>query len=178
MGRGRGGRSSPFSFGSGASMLRSVPSLPPPRLDGELPVKVINRSSKYKNRYIHRRDSLSLASLSLDDRDKLARIGVVTRASGDLPEGDEDEDDDDDGEEEELEELEEEAGGGGGSSGGGGGARGRVKYAGDDGAEDEAVGSGSGKVRTGTGEETEGVDGWGLGVVLRLVLPSWTPGTE
>ncbi|CAM9837623.1 unnamed protein product [Scytosiphon promiscuus] len=39
---------------------------------------VINRSSKYKNRYIHRRDSLSLAALSLDDRDKLTRIGVVT----------------------------------------------------------------------------------------------------
>ncbi|CAN0311922.1 unnamed protein product, partial [Ectocarpus fasciculatus] len=32
---------------------------------------VINRSSKYKNRYIHRRDSLSLAALSLDDRDKV-----------------------------------------------------------------------------------------------------------
>lgn len=45
--------------------------------------KVINRSSKYKNRYVHRRDSMSLAALSLDDRDKLARIGVVTHASSD-----------------------------------------------------------------------------------------------
>lgn len=52
-------------------------------------MKVINRSSKYKNRYIHRRDSLSLAALSLDDRDKLARIGVVMHASGDVPEEDE-----------------------------------------------------------------------------------------
>ncbi|CAN0382116.1 unnamed protein product, partial [Hapterophycus canaliculatus] len=36
---------------------------------------VINRSSKYKNRYIHRRDSLSLAALSLDDRDKVMALG-------------------------------------------------------------------------------------------------------
>jgi len=39
--------------------------------------QVINRSSKYKNRYIHRRDSLSLAALSLDDRDKVRAVVVV-----------------------------------------------------------------------------------------------------
>ncbi|CAN0592764.1 unnamed protein product, partial [Laminaria digitata] len=68
--------------------------------------QVINRSSKYKNRYIHRRDSMSLAALSLDDRDKLARIGVVTHSAEGLPEedGEYDEDEDEDEEEEEDEE--------------------------------------------------------------------------
>lgn len=38
---------------------------------------MINRSSKYKNRYIHRRDSLSLAALSLDDRDKVKELETL-----------------------------------------------------------------------------------------------------
>ncbi|CBN75573.1 conserved unknown protein [Ectocarpus siliculosus] len=77
--------------------------------------KVINRSSKYKNRYIHRRDSLSLAALSLDDRDKLTRIGVVTNhASEGVPEDDEEYEEDEDDEEEEDEVRE-----GGGSAGSG-----------------------------------------------------------
>lgn len=31
-----------------------------------------------QNKYIHRRDSVSLAALSAVDKEKLARIGVVT----------------------------------------------------------------------------------------------------
>jgi hypothetical protein len=34
-----------------------------------------------QNKYIHRRDSLSLAALSAVDKEKLAKIGVVTEAS-------------------------------------------------------------------------------------------------
>jgi hypothetical protein len=41
-------------------------------------IQVINRSAKYKNKYVHRRDSLSLANLSPADKAKLAQIGVVT----------------------------------------------------------------------------------------------------
>ena len=41
-------------------------------------IQVINRSAKYKNKYIHRRDSLSLAALSAADKEKLTKIGVVT----------------------------------------------------------------------------------------------------
>ena len=70
-------------------------------------MKVINRSSKYKNRYIHRRDSMSLAALSLDDRDKLARIGVVTRSSSDVQEEDVADHGDGVGGEDDLEDIEE-----------------------------------------------------------------------
>lgn len=89
---------------------------------------MINRSAKYKNRYIHRRDSLSLAALSLDDQDKLARIGVVTHAATDVHEEQEEEyeDDDEDDEEEEEdehEEAEDEGGSGTDRRGGGGGGR-------------------------------------------------------
>lgn len=37
--------------------------------------QVINRSVRYKNRYVHRRDSLSLANITLDEKEKLAKIG-------------------------------------------------------------------------------------------------------
>lgn len=37
--------------------------------------QVINRSIRYKNRYVHRRDSLSLANITLDEKEKLAKIG-------------------------------------------------------------------------------------------------------
>lgn len=126
---------------------------------------MINRSSKYKNRYVHRRDSLSLASLSLDDRDKLARIGVVTRASGDLPEEDEDDEDEEEELEEELEDGDGEAGG--------------RKYGGRDGVEEfDGIGAGSGKVRSGLGLGVEDVvRRWS--VMAQLMLPqSWTPGSE
>ena len=36
---------------------------------------MINRSVRYKNRYVHRRDSLSLANITLDEKEKLAKIG-------------------------------------------------------------------------------------------------------
>lgn len=39
------------------------------------PEQVINRSVRYKNRYVHRRDSLSLANITLDEKEKLAKIG-------------------------------------------------------------------------------------------------------
>ena len=37
--------------------------------------QVINRSARYKNRYVHRRDSLSLANITLEEKEKLAKIG-------------------------------------------------------------------------------------------------------
>lgn len=40
--------------------------------------QVINRSVRYKNRYVHRRDSLSLANITLDEKEKLAKIGTRT----------------------------------------------------------------------------------------------------
>lgn len=153
--------------------LTSVPA--PPSL-----TKVINRSSKYKNRYIHRRDSLSLASLSLDDRDKLARIGVVTRAAGDVPD-EEDEDDDSDEDDDEDEAAGGEGCGGYGAAGGSGGAGGAGAI-----PAGHGVTGGSGKVRQavglgigleswtgGIGEAvTVGGEGWAF--VRRLVLPgSW-----
>ncbi|CAM9947186.1 unnamed protein product, partial [Discosporangium mesarthrocarpum] len=60
---------------------------------------VINRSTRYKNRYVHRRDSLSLANLTLEDKEKLAKIGVITETYScqDMDSGeDEDNDDNDD----------------------------------------------------------------------------------
>jgi len=41
--------------------------------------QVINRSVRYKNRYVHRRDSLSLANITLDEKEKLAKIGARPR---------------------------------------------------------------------------------------------------
>ncbi len=38
---------------------------------------MINRSVRYKNRYVHRRDSLSLANITLDEKEKLAKIGAA-----------------------------------------------------------------------------------------------------
>ncbi|CAM9106958.1 unnamed protein product [Phaeothamnion confervicola] len=59
---------------------------------------VINRSTKYRNKYVHKRDSFSVANLSLAEKEKLAKIGVLS-----------------------LEPSEGEGGGGGGGCGGGGG---------------------------------------------------------
>lgn len=41
--------------------------------------QVINRSARYRNRYVHRRDSLSLANITLEEKEKLAKIGKKRR---------------------------------------------------------------------------------------------------
>ena len=51
--------------------LPSTPITPAP----DYAPQVINRSARYRNRYVHRRDSLSLANITLDEKEKLAKIG-------------------------------------------------------------------------------------------------------
>ncbi|CAN0283119.1 unnamed protein product [Ectocarpus sp. 12 AP-2014] len=70
-------------------------------------LQVINRSVRYKNRYVHRRDSLSLANITLDEKEKLAKIGVVTDSYDDGADGSSSEDGDNDPGEEDVEEDEE-----------------------------------------------------------------------
>ncbi|CAM9309797.1 unnamed protein product [Chrysoparadoxa australica] len=60
-------------------------------------IQVINRSSRYKNKYVHRRDSLSLANLSQADKEKLATIGVVTEAFNETYNDESDDEEDFDG---------------------------------------------------------------------------------
>eukprot|EP00752_Nemacystus_decipiens_P018179 g16309.t1 len=120
--------------------------IPRPLPESTSRVQVINRSSKYKNRYIHRRDSLSLAALSLDDRDKLTRIGVVTNNAADgVPEDVEEYDEEDDEEEEEDE--------GGGSAESGGAGQDNGKESGD-----AHGGSGKGVVDMETGASANSRD--------------------
>jgi len=45
-------------------------------------LQVINRSPAYKNQYVHRRDSVSLASLSEQEIQKRIQLGLVTAAAG------------------------------------------------------------------------------------------------
>ncbi len=61
-------------------------------------LQVINRSPAYKNQYVHRRDSLSLNSLSHFEIAKRIRLGLVTPGDDDSnnPHVDQDYDDDDD----------------------------------------------------------------------------------
>eukprot|EP00531_Pseudo-nitzschia_arenysensis_P015002 CAMPEP_0116126304 /NCGR_PEP_ID=MMETSP0329-20121206/6265_1 /TAXON_ID=697910 /ORGANISM="Pseudo-nitzschia arenysensis, Strain B593" /LENGTH=669 /DNA_ID=CAMNT_0003620387 /DNA_START=228 /DNA_END=2237 /DNA_ORIENTATION=- len=61
-------------------------------------LQVINRSPAYKNQYVHRRDSLSLNSLSHLEIAKRIRLGLVTPGEddGNNPHFDQDYDDDDD----------------------------------------------------------------------------------
>lgn len=47
---------------------------------------VINRSSKYKNKYVHRRDSMSLANLTLQELQAQVDLGLVVQ-----PDSEEDE---------------------------------------------------------------------------------------
>lgn len=62
-------------------------------------LQVINRSPAYKNHYVHRRGSVSLATLSESEIEKRMRLGLVTNEAV--------EEDDADIEEEEWEDLEE-----------------------------------------------------------------------
>lgn len=71
-------------------------------VDGEK-LQVINRSPAYKNQYVHRRDSVSLLTLSNSEISKRARLGLVTDADADSSD-DEEWDDFDSSEEEEEEE--------------------------------------------------------------------------
>ena len=64
-------------------------------------LQVINRSPAYKNQYVHRRDSVSLQSLSETEIQKRMRLGLVT--STPAPDSDEEE------EEEEWDDLDEES---------------------------------------------------------------------
>lgn len=70
-------------------------------VDGEK-LQVINRSPAYKNQYVHRRDSVSLATLSTNEIAKRMRLGLVTKNPDDSSEEEwddfessEEEDDDD-----------------------------------------------------------------------------------
>lgn len=69
-------------------------------VDGEK-IQVINRSPAYKNQYVHRRDSISLARLPESEIAKRMRLGLVTAA-------DEEDDDDDDEEWDDFSESDEE----------------------------------------------------------------------
>ena len=40
-------------------------------------IKVINRSPRYRNKYVHRRTSVTLASLSADELEKRKKLGLV-----------------------------------------------------------------------------------------------------
>jgi diadenosine tetraphosphatase ApaH/serine/threonine PP2A family protein phosphatase len=73
-------------------------------VDGEK-LQVINRSPAYKNQYVHRRDSMSLATLSTSEIAKRMRLGLVTAPTGDS--SDEEWDDFESSEGEEEVELEE-----------------------------------------------------------------------
>jgi diadenosine tetraphosphatase ApaH/serine/threonine PP2A family protein phosphatase len=44
-------------------------------------MQVINRSPAYKNQYVHRRDSVSLATLSADEIQKRTQLGLITASS-------------------------------------------------------------------------------------------------
>jgi hypothetical protein len=45
-------------------------------------IQVINRSASYKNRYVHRRTSVSLDSLTDDQLDERRRVGLVRDSVG------------------------------------------------------------------------------------------------
>jgi hypothetical protein len=45
-------------------------------------MQVINRSPAYKNQYVHRRDSLSVQSLSTAEIAKRVRLGLITAGAG------------------------------------------------------------------------------------------------
>jgi diadenosine tetraphosphatase ApaH/serine/threonine PP2A family protein phosphatase len=75
-------------------------------VDGEK-LQVINRSPAYKNQYVHRRDSLSLAMLSDSEITKRIKLGLVTAPQNDEESVDDEEWNDIDSSEEEEEEQEE-----------------------------------------------------------------------
>ena len=63
-------------------------------------MQVINRSPAYRNQYVHRRDSISVANLSTEEISKRMRLGLISAAEqdsdsdGDYEEWDDFEDDD------------------------------------------------------------------------------------
>lgn len=67
-------------------------------------MQVINRSPAYRNQYIHRRDSVSIAMLSEQEISERMKLGLITSDPGEG--GDEDEEDED-GEFEQWDDLEE-----------------------------------------------------------------------
>jgi len=76
-------------------------------VDGEK-LQVINRSPAYKNQYVHRRDSVSLASLSSSEIVKRMRLGLVTAPNQDSSDEDEQWDEFDSSDDEHGGQLEEE----------------------------------------------------------------------
>lgn len=75
-------------------------------VDGEK-LQVINRSPAYKNQYVHRRDSMSLATLSSSEIAKRMRLGLVTAPTVDSSDDDEEWDDFESSEGEDEVDLEE-----------------------------------------------------------------------
>jgi hypothetical protein len=74
-------------------------------VDGEK-LQVINRSPAYKNQYVHRRDSLSLAMLSDSEITKRIKLGLVTAPPNDEESEDDEEWNNFESSEEEEEEQE------------------------------------------------------------------------
>lgn len=54
-------------------------------------LQVINRSPAYKNQYVHRRDSISLATMSETEIQKRIKLGLVTSSSEDAGDAEEEE---------------------------------------------------------------------------------------
>ena len=46
-------------------------------------IQVINRSPKYKNKYVHRRTSVSVASLTEEEMEERRRLGLIRTSVGD-----------------------------------------------------------------------------------------------
>mmetsp|Transcript_9923 Transcript_9923/g.15279 ORF Transcript_9923/g.15279 Transcript_9923/m.15279 type:complete len:588 (-) Transcript_9923:210-1973(-) len=62
-------------------------------------LQVINRSPAYRNQYVHRRDSVSLAAVSDSEIQQRIRLGLVTTSPSKDEDDEEDEEDDEEGEE-------------------------------------------------------------------------------
>ena len=64
-------------------------------------IKVINRSPKYKNKYVHRRESLSLQGLTANQLEERRRLGLVRYSMGEqvqrIQEADDEEEDEEEG---------------------------------------------------------------------------------
>jgi hypothetical protein len=54
-------------------------------------LQVINRSPAYKNQYVHRRDSVSLAAMSATEIERRMKLGLVTSSSSDAGDAEDEE---------------------------------------------------------------------------------------
>jgi len=69
-------------------------------------LQIINRSPAYKNQYVHRRDSVSLANLTQYEIDAREKVGLVSSASADESEYEYEYEEEGDGEEEHYDQWE------------------------------------------------------------------------